>query len=217
MPKKTKAMIAIEERLSQLAPGSLRFQVLASALDFKHAWVELGWLLTKVRDGAVYKEWGYDDFERYCERELHIKKATAHKLTATYGFMERREPALLTEVRERPEARTRPPDFEVIRVLSEAEDDGRIGDREYETVRDQIFEGRPPSAAKVRKVLQEKWPKAVPPPPPEKVRLARLARAAAKVSEAAHSLSSLPPGLKAQARELADALAAEAAAAERAA
>ncbi|MDF1565171.1 MAG: hypothetical protein P1V51_19195 [Deltaproteobacteria bacterium] len=215
MTKKTKSMIAIEERLAQLAPGSLRFQVLASALDFKHAWVELGQLLTQVRDAAVYKEWGFDDFERYCERELHIKKATAHKLTATYGFMERREPSLLAEARERPEARAKLPDFEVLRVLTEAEDKGQIGDQEYATFRGEVFEGSPPTAAKVQKMLKTRWPTPPPPEPPVHVRLKKLARAAAKLAEATESLAIVPPELKDRAGALAADL--EALAAERAA
>ena len=204
MAKKTKSMIAIEERLSQLAPGSLRFQVLASALDFKHAWVELGQYLTQVRDGAVYKEWGFDDFERYCERELHIKKATAHKLTATYGFMERREPTMLAEARERPEARARLPDFDVIRVLSEAEDRGQIGDNEYQSVRGEIFEGSPPTAARVQKLLKTRWPTPPPPEAPAHVWLSRLAKAARKIAEAADTLPDVPSELKERSRALAD-------------
>ncbi len=204
MAKKTKAMIAIEERLTSLAPGSLRFQLLTSVLDFKHAWVELGRLLTQVRDGSVYKDWGFDDFERYCERELHIKKQTAHKLTATYGFMERREPTILAEAHDRPESRSQLPDYDVIRVLTEAEDRGQIGDDEYQSMRGEIFDGAPPTAARVQKLLKTRWPTPPPPEQPVKVRLTRLARAIQKIADAADSLPTVPPELKARSQALAD-------------
>jgi hypothetical protein len=207
MAHKTKAMIAIEERLAQLAPGSFRFQVLSAALDFKHAWVALGELLTQVRDQKVYKEWGYEDFEHYCERELLIRKSTAHKLTATYGFMQRREPSLLAEVREHPERRVQLPDYDVIRLLSEAEARGQIGDREYESVRGEVFVGKPPPAAKVARMIEERWPRPKP-KVPEKTRLARLARAANKVAEAAATLESVPRETVERARALAEELAA---------
>ena len=124
--EKTKAVAAIEAQMAQVPPGSYRHQVLEVARDFKNAWVSLGAHLTQVSSGALYKEWGCD-FETYCQRELHIRKATAHKLTATYGFMQRHEPRLLERAEADPVVRAQVPAFEVVQVLSRAEERGQMG------------------------------------------------------------------------------------------
>ena len=202
--EKTKAVVAIEAQMAQVPPGSYRHQVLEVARDFKNAWVSLGAHLTKVRDGALYKEWGYDDFEAYCQRELHIRKATAHKLTATYGFMQRHEPRLLERAEADP-VRAQVPAFEVVQVLSRAEERGQIGEAEYREVRDRVFEGaRPPAPSTLARAINGKWPA---PPPPEAdrgVRVRQLSAAARRLADGARRSDAVPEAVKDRAEALAE-------------
>ena len=201
---KSRAAMAIEEKMRSVPPGSYRHLVLTAARDFKNAWVELGSHLTKVRDQALYREWGYGDFETYCQKELHIRRATAHKLTATYAFMERHEPEILKGAMERPEERERLPPFEVVEVLSKAEERGQIGQAEYRELRDRVIEDdKPPTPAGLRRMLNETYPLAPPEEPaPEEV-LKKLARAARRLADACADADELPEAVKERAEALA--------------
>lgn len=202
-PEKTKTIEAIEEKMRQVPPGSYRWQVLAAARDFKNAWIELGAHLVKVRDGGLYKEWGYEDFETWCQRELHIRKATAHKLTATYGFMERHEPVLLQQAQEDPEARARIPDFEVFQVLSKAEEKGQISDERYQEVREKVFDDRPPSPAGLARVINAAWPPPPKPEPADDVRIKKLAAAMGRIADEMHRTEAVPEAIRERAAALA--------------
>lgn len=199
----TKTTRALEERMKQVPQGSLRYQVLAHALDFKNAWIDLGAHLTKVRDGFTFQEWGYDDFDTYCQKELQIRKATADKLTATYSFMQRREPDLLLRAQRDPGARASIPDFDVIHVLSRAEERGQVGDREYREVREHVFEGSAPTPAGLARVINANWPLPPGPEPPKAVRLRRLARAAGRVADEAARTPGVPDAVRERAAVLA--------------
>ncbi len=201
---KTKAVAAIEETMRGVAPGSYRYLVLSVARDFKNAWIELGSHLTRVRDQALYREWGHPDFETYCQRELHLKRATAHKLTATYAFMDRHEPEMIRGAVERPEERERVPPFEVVEVLSKAEERGQIGPAEYRELRDRVFDDeRPPTPTGVRRLLDDAYP---PPPEPEpdvEEVVRRLARAARRLADQAAGCEAVPSALRERTEALA--------------
>lgn len=77
----------IDKRLEKLDPESLRARVLTALRQFRASWVDLGRLLTDVAYGGDYREWGYEDFELYCARELGLKKPTVQKLMVSYNYM----------------------------------------------------------------------------------------------------------------------------------
>jgi hypothetical protein len=81
----------IDGKLERLVPGTLRHQVMIALRQFRASWVELGRLLNEVVYGGDYKEWGYDDFEVYCARELGLKKPTIQKLMISYNYMRKYE------------------------------------------------------------------------------------------------------------------------------
>ena len=81
-------------RAEELPEGSTRRRVLEGARRFKAAWLDFARLLAEVRRDEHWREWGYPSFDRYCASELFIKRSTAEKLTASYGFLERHEPRL---------------------------------------------------------------------------------------------------------------------------
>lgn len=186
-------------RVEDLPEGSFRRKVLEGAQRFKSAWVELGRLLVDVKRKELWREWGYPSFERYCSKELFIRSATAEKLTASYGFLERHEPRLAHA----PGGEAKAPPFEVIEVLSRAEASGRLSDGGWRELRDEVLE-RPPTPAAMNRKLAEKFgPPPAPPAPAKGERLARLAQAAHRLAEACRDEDAVPRAMAQRAADLA--------------
>ena len=170
-----------------LPQGSMRRKVLEGAQRFKSAWVELGRLLTEVKRQSLWREWGYPSFERYCSKEIFIRSATADKLTASFGFLERHEPQLATQ-----RGDGGAPPFEVIEVLSRAEAAGRLDASGWRELRDEVLE-RPPTPAAIQKKLSERYgPAPASAPPPKAERLERVAALARRLADACRDESAVP-------------------------
>jgi hypothetical protein len=150
-------MVSAEQHLQQKAlevpPGSLRHTVVLAAKRFKASWVELGKLLVKVRNEALFEDWGYPTFETYCLAELRIRKQTAEKLTRSFSFLDRHEP----ERMERPSVVDEAPAFEVVEVLAQAEERGQLSASEYKSVRDAIWNPEKPNS-ELRRELTDRFP-----------------------------------------------------------
>jgi hypothetical protein len=114
----------IDAKLDNLDPESLRYQVLISLRKFRSSWVELGRLLTDVAYGGDYKEWGYDDFEVYCARELGLKKPTVNKLMLSYRYMQKKEPDRLGQYEKWDGDGVPPdmPDYQTVGLLQKVDD-----------------------------------------------------------------------------------------------
>lgn len=127
--------------------------MLVAARRFKASWVELGKLLVQVRNDAAYSEWGYETFDAYCLKELRIRKATADKLTRSFGFLEKHEPKAVAQE----DIAETAPAFEVVEVLAQAEDRGQLSAQEYRSIRDSIWNPEKP-VSELRREFQERWP-----------------------------------------------------------
>ncbi len=192
---------SLAARAEALPPGSTRRRVIEGARRFKAAWVEFARLLSEVRRGELWREWGYPSFDRYCAAELFIRKATAEKLTASYGFLERHEPRLAQG-----EGDEKAPPFEVIEVLSRAEAAGRLSADGWRELREEVLD-RPPTPAAMTRALAERFgPEPRAPRPPKGERLARLAAAARRLAEACAADGAVPRAVAARAAALADEL-----------
>jgi hypothetical protein len=197
----TAAADKLAKKAEELAPGTLRRRAIEGARRFKAAWVEFARLLVEVRRGETWREWGYPSFERYCSSELFIKKATADKLTASYCFLESHEPRMAEG-----KGDDAAPPYEVIEVLSRAEQAGRLSNAGWRELRDEVIE-RPPTPSALNRTLTEKYgPPPTPPRPPKEERLARLAAAARRLAEACQADGAVPKALAGRADELADEL-----------
>jgi hypothetical protein len=197
----TRAAAGVEARIAELPEGSLRRQVLESVRRFRASWVELARLLAQVRRDGAWEDWGHASFESYCSKELFLKPATVAKLTLSYGFLERREPRLVRS-REPGEA----PPFEVIEVLSRAEAAGRLDDRTWSEMREEVLEGGAGRADVNRRIAERFGPPPEKERPPPAERLRRLAQAARRLAVACEEERDVPAALRRHARELAEAL-----------
>ena len=131
----TKGSQHIEQLMRQLPPESERYQVLATAKQFKSSWVELGEWLAKVSNKKQFSEWGFTSFEDYCTKEIRIRRQTAEKLLLAFRFLERREPSLL----ERKEGRPLP-DYRSIDLLRKADEREYFSMEEYSELRQAVIE-----------------------------------------------------------------------------
>ncbi len=114
----TASVSKIDARLEKLEPGSLRHQVMSALRQFRASWVELGRLLNDVVYGGDYKDWGYDDFEVYCARELGLKKPTVQKLMISYNYMKKYESKRLSDYEDGDKAAPPEiPDFQTVELL----------------------------------------------------------------------------------------------------
>ncbi len=194
----TAATEKLAARAEDLPEGSVRRRVLEGARRFKAAWVDFGRLLAEVRREQLWKEWGYPSFERYCTKELFIRPSTAEKLTVSFGFLERHEPALA-----RAHGDGKAPPFEVIEVLSRAETAGRLSQEGWRELRDEVLES-PPTPAAMNRKLDERFGPPPPRPAPRKAdRLERLAALARRLAAACDGDQAVPAPLTRRAEDLA--------------
>lgn len=186
---KTAAENHIENLMGQLEPGSDRYRVLDVARRFKSSWVQLGEELLKVSQSSLFRQWGYESFEDYCQKEIRIRKPTAQKLTRAYRFISNEEPQLLTE--QSPLKTV--PDFRSIDLLRQAREEQDFSDEDYATLRQTVIEQERshPTAVKCFKSL-------APEPPSdgrEGYRLCKQALSAARrLNDALDRMEDLPPG-----------------------
>ncbi len=123
-------------------PESMRDHVLQTVKKFKSSWIEMGRLLYAVWKDKMFREWGYQKFDTYVSKEIHIRKATALKLLRSYHFLEREEPSYLKKKREDESPSGNVPGYETVDVLRRAKAK-KIPQQDYDRIRQKVFqEGR---------------------------------------------------------------------------
>ncbi len=139
----TAAINRIDKQLEQLPGDSLRAQVLKALRRFRASWVELGGLLSDVAYSGSYKEWGFDEFELYCARELGLKRPTVKKLMVSYNYMKEREPERLEAFAQAPNDEAVPsiPDYQTVELLHRAQSNPELDDKVKERLHDRAFAG----------------------------------------------------------------------------
>lgn len=154
------------ERLAELEPGTKRYVVLSTAIDFKRSWFALARHLADVRDGGHFGEWGYRSFEAYAQHELHLRRDTVAKLVRSFDFLSRHErPTLRAAEEEGQDASVVAlPSYQALDILAEARQNPYLSDQDYRALRDQVFREDPPPS-QLRKALKERAPE--PPSEPE--------------------------------------------------
>jgi hypothetical protein len=135
---------------ARVSEEAFRHTVLVAANRFKATWFELGKLLIKVRDDALFEPWGYETFEDYCWKELRVRRNTALKLTRSFAFLSKYEPKAV----QNEEVADRAPPLEVVEVLAGADERGQISADEYRSIRDSIWEEEKPTPELRRELLQ---------------------------------------------------------------
>lgn len=132
MAKRTQAEQDIARRMESFGDDRERVDVLGRAARFKRSWVELAEVLTRVRDAARFERWGFGSFLEYCQKELHLRKATADKLTTSFGYLTEHAPDVL-----RRDGLTQPiPQPDTVQALARVRQAEQVPDRLFREIQD---------------------------------------------------------------------------------
>lgn len=146
---RSKFLKNIEEKMTGMEEGSLRYQILNSAKNFKTSWLDLGQSLYTAWKDKLYKEWGYTTFDVYTAREIGIRKQTAMKLLRSYYFLEKEEPAYLKKEFVDSSSAAVAPSYESVELLRNAKKKKVLDSADYARIKKDIFEnGRDPQEVK---------------------------------------------------------------------
>jgi len=129
----------IDQRLAELDPDEPRAKILLALRQFRSSWIELGRLLSQIAYDGDYKDWGYDDFEMYCAKELGLKRPTVQKLILSYNYMKKHEPKRL-EAWEVDSSATLP-DYQTVDMLNRMRTRADVDDDDVESLHRRAFEG----------------------------------------------------------------------------
>ena len=100
----TKTERAMEDRMAAVADDPERADALSKARSFKRTWLELADALARVQKSGSWTRWGFDSFDSYCRKELHLKESTVAKLLGSFRFLESSAPRVLERARSPPAA-----------------------------------------------------------------------------------------------------------------
>lgn len=138
---KSRSVRALEQKMAAVEPGSMRYQALDAAKNFKASWIALGQVLYSVTRDKLFKEWGYLSFEAYCKQELGIHKQTATKLIYSYYFLEKNEPEFLKTVQTQSSASPKDiPSVDAVNVLRLAAKKKELTEEDYQGFKKSVFE-----------------------------------------------------------------------------
>lgn len=130
MAKRSQAEEDIERRIHSAGDDRQRVDALTRAAKFKRSWVELAEALVDVRDSVRFERWGFQSFLDYCQKELHLRRATAEKLTASFGYLTQHAPEVL-----RRDGLTQPiPHPDTVQALAKVRQADQIPDRLFQSI-----------------------------------------------------------------------------------
>ncbi len=191
----------VEARIAGLEEGSLRWRVLTALKQFRASWVELGRFLNQVAYGGDYKEWGYDDFEVYCARELGLRKPTVQKLMISYNYMKKYETQRLRSLEEDAGGEAAgAPDYQTVELLDRVRRAEDLDDDEAEELHRRVFSD---DDAEDETALRKELRQRLKPPAATadhidagRAELARVVRAARELRKAMSATGAVPEGLR---------------------
>jgi hypothetical protein len=140
----TKTDRQMEDRMLAVQSDPERADTLAKARAFKRTWLELAEALTRVQHAGSWERWGYDSFDAYCRKELHLRSSTVAKLLGSYRFLESSAPRVLERARSSAQAPV--PSLAAVEFVSKAADRGAADEETMEEIKTVAFdEGAEPA------------------------------------------------------------------------
>ena len=134
----TKTDRAMEDRMLAVSDDPERADTLAKARAFKRTWLELAEALTRVQQRSLWEAWGFDDFESYCRKELHLRASTVAKLLGSYRFLETSAPRVIERSRKGELAPV--PSLGAVEFVAKATERGAADPETLETIQRVAFE-----------------------------------------------------------------------------
>jgi hypothetical protein len=140
----TKTDRAMEDRMIAVADDPERADTLAKARAFKRTWLELAEALMRVQEKDRWRAWGFENFEMYCRKELHLRASTVAKLLGSYRFLETSAPRVIE--RSRKGELSPVPSLGAVEFVAKATERGAADPETLETIKRVAFdEGAEPS------------------------------------------------------------------------
>ena len=121
------------------AGDAQRVEVLARARTFKASWIELAEALAQVFDQRSWERWGFESFEEYCKKELHVTPGTANKLLGSFRFLRTSEPKVLERAKTRPRETTLP-SLRTVNFVARAAERGAADENTMAEIKKAAFE-----------------------------------------------------------------------------
>ena len=140
------------KKFDNLNSQEIRALVQESTKEFKTAWLKLSQALYTVKRDKLYEYWGYENFDRYLESEVGIRKAMGNRLVKTYAFVEQQEPQCLHANFGDDRDAVSVPEFEAVNVLRMARENKDLTKQDYQGIRKDVME-KGKNAVLVRKDL----------------------------------------------------------------
>ncbi|MCL2450199.1 MAG: hypothetical protein FWD17_14725 [Polyangiaceae bacterium] len=143
---RTKTEAALAEAEAAHGDDPERADLLRRARRFKASWIELAEALTRIKRGSRWKAWGFESFEAYAKKELHLRSETVDKLTGSYTFLQRRAPSVLA----RDGVRETVPSYQAIDFLRRAEASESAPREAVDAIRHRVLDEGAPLASVAR-------------------------------------------------------------------
>jgi len=131
---------------------TIRQTIIDLSKDFKRAWIDLGRHLYAVWQDKLYRNWGFEKFEDYIEREVGLKKPLATKLLKSYLFLEQDEPQYLDDEFNQTRDADKVPGYEEINFLRLAKYKKELTKQDYFKLKKDVFD-KGKNATELRKDL----------------------------------------------------------------
>jgi hypothetical protein len=155
-PVATKTDREMEDVMLAVADDPERVDALSKARNFKRTWLELAQALTGVYERESWVRWGFDSFEDYCRKELHIKKGTVAKLLGSFRFMQTTAPRVLERSLREPGAPV--PSLQAVDFMARATERGAADDEIMEEMQRAVFEEGADAPALSRRFKEVAFP-----------------------------------------------------------
>lgn len=134
----TKTDKQMEDAMLEAADDPERVDVLVKARRFKRTWLELAEALSGIHERESWVRWGFDSFEDYCRKELHIKKGTVAKLLGSFRFIQATAPRIIERSQEEPDAPV--PSLQAVDFVARAAERGAADNEIMEEMHKAVFE-----------------------------------------------------------------------------
>ncbi len=136
----TKTERILEAAITQHAGDNERVEALSRTKTFKRSWIQLAATLTQVRERETWKRWGFEDFEEYYSKELHLRRSTVDKLCASYGFLRANAPRLVRDDTPTSMAMHEHPSWEAVQYVAKAAERGAVDEDTLTEMKKAAFE-----------------------------------------------------------------------------
>jgi len=140
MEKKVYQLDSVEPTINssnKLKSDAARDNVLRATRNFKNSWRDLAQALQVVWKEKLYLNWGYENFDQYSAKEVHVRKHTAMKLINSHMFLEK-EALFLPRESGEDDPRKITPTFEMANALRRAKKN--LSDDDYEKVKKELMD-----------------------------------------------------------------------------